>query len=337
MEFYRKRVENFPLLFGFDGLFKNNVENFTTNQTLFYSLNQEVDLLRKDLSKLNDEVIIWVNRSEAGGQYRSVEASINRTYPPYSPKDERYNIAQTYISNWKFCVDKFKNCKSMCERLVDLLEDDVLKAHNSMNQVFDQLEKLHTPNNDFGLIEKTQTEDFLRNYSNTPVALKELDNSENIGEKFYNEIGAHIKSSSSTVLRCYGISKNSKTKNFVMVFTYAHGGDLRNYLMQSKGLVHHDLHPGNLLNFRRTISISDLGLCSPANIGVFGSQAGLYDVVLTWLNGFDKKNIPEQTKQFIDSNLKAEYNNLKPVTSSQLKNIIEKVSENFTPLDIEKE
>ncbi|CAG8579882.1 10342_t:CDS:2, partial [Dentiscutata heterogama] len=598
MEFYRKRVENFPFLFGSDGLFKDIEKDFTTNQDLFYSLNQEVDLLRKELSKLSNEVKIWVDRNEAGGQYRSAEANINQDYPPSSPKDERYNIARAYISNWKTCVDKFKNCKRMCDKLVDPLEKDIQKTHNNMNQVLDQLEKLSAADKDFCLAEKIRIKDhfskikddlekykssisatkkevekyrdmlneiirqqnmtrlartpaynnqpqncsncnypfaflkwcmhcdrnqFKKQYenkswtsgnvlidnlildsqlsikypngyiqwipyeqftniefkanggfgtvykanwvegfgvwdyalgkrdrqNNTPVALKELKSSENMGEDFSKEIGAYIKSSSSTVLRCYGISKNPKTKNFVMVLTYAHGGDLRNYLMlrsknlnwvdrldilrhilfglkdiHSKGLVHHDLHPGNLLHFRRTISISDLGLCGPVNTDAYGSQYGvlsftapevlfkrpytqaadiysigmimwsltsgkqpfydiadhgalafdicynnfrpnvvkgtppvyeewmrkcwhadpdkrptvneLYDVVLTWLNGFDKKDIPEQTKQFIENNSKVKYN-LGPVTSSDLTKITETISENLTPMDKEEE
>ncbi|EXX60340.1 Tpk1p [Rhizophagus irregularis DAOM 197198w] len=120
-------------------------------------------------------------------------------------------------------------------------------------------------------------------YPNTPVALKELKNSIHIGKEFLEEVTAYIKSSSSTVLRCYGISKNPKTNEYIMVFPYAHGGNLRNYMKKRlnwlnkldilrhilygladihiRGLVHRDLHPGNLLHYRRTISVSDLGLC----------------------------------------------------------------------------
>ncbi|GBB85993.1 hypothetical protein RclHR1_12430002 [Rhizophagus clarus] len=122
-------------------------------------------------------------------------------------------------------------------------------------------------------------------YPNTPVALKELRNSKNIGEKFLEEVDAYIKSSSSTVLRCYGISKNPVTDEYIMVFPYAHGGNLKNYMkkrlnwvnkldvlrhilygvvdIHKRGLVHRDLHPGNFLHYRRTISVSDLGLCRP--------------------------------------------------------------------------
>ncbi|RIA87073.1 kinase-like domain-containing protein [Glomus cerebriforme] len=124
-------------------------------------------------------------------------------------------------------------------------------------------------------------------YPNTPVALKELKDSQNISNNFLEEVIAYIKSSSSTVLRCYGISKNPVNQNYIIVFPYAHGGSLRHYMrkrlnwvnkldvlrhmlyglddIHKRGLVHRDLHPGNLLHYRRTISVSDLGFCRPAD------------------------------------------------------------------------
>ncbi|RIA85260.1 kinase-like domain-containing protein, partial [Glomus cerebriforme] len=73
----------------------------------------------------------------------------------------------------------------------------------------------------------------------------------------------------------------------IIVFPYAHGGSLKNYMrkrlnwvnkldilrhmlyglndIHKIGLVHRDLHPGNFLHYRRTISVSDLGLCCPAD------------------------------------------------------------------------
>ncbi|CAG8693078.1 11943_t:CDS:2, partial [Acaulospora colombiana] len=67
-------------------------------------------------------------------------------------------------------------------------------------------------------------------YPNTPVALKELTNSKDISKNFLDEVVAYVKSSSSTVLRCYGISKNPETNDYIIVFPYAHGGNLNKYL-----------------------------------------------------------------------------------------------------------
>ena len=102
------------------------------------------------------------------------------------------------------------------------------------------------------------------------------------------------------IVRCYGITKDPKTNNFMIVMQYAINGSLRQYLnnnynsfnwheklhnlyaialglktIHDKGLIHHDFHCGNILNdiqynsssSRDTYSlITDLGLCKPANL-----------------------------------------------------------------------
>ncbi len=97
-----------------------------------------------------------------------------------------------------------------------------------------------------------------------------------------------MDSSSSTVLRCYGISKHPHTGKYIMVLPFAHGGSLSDYLrkrakrlswvnrldilrfmlygladIHSKDMVHRDFHPGNLLHYRKTISVADLGQSGP--------------------------------------------------------------------------
>ncbi|CAH1761629.1 9935_t:CDS:10 [Entrophospora sp. SA101] len=83
-----------------------------------------------------------------------------------------------------------------------------------------------------------------------------------------------------------------ETKNYIMVMEYIVHGDLRKYLkvyssqdllsfggkinqleniisglnfIHKKGLMHRDLHAGNILNRHMTCFITDLGLCRPAN------------------------------------------------------------------------
>src|SRR5436189_3746478 len=101
----------------------------------------------------------------------------------------------------------------------------------------------------------------------------------------------------SAIVRCYGITKDPKTNNFVMVMEYAQYGSLRLYLdknfnslnwteklyhltyiasglneIHKKGLIHHDFHCGNILNNKYDdvnkiySQITDLGLCKPANV-----------------------------------------------------------------------
>src|SRR5438132_1551439 len=75
------------------------------------------------------------------------------------------------------------------------------------------------------------------------------------------------------IIRCYGITKDPETNDFMMVMAYAENGSLRQYLnnnfnklswneklhnlwyiaaglyeIHEKGLIHHDFHCGNILN-----------------------------------------------------------------------------------------
>jgi serine/threonine protein kinase len=98
------------------------------------------------------------------------------------------------------------------------------------------------------------------------------------------------KSGFSLVVRCFGITKDPKTNNFMMVMELKNCS-LRQYLNDSfnsidwnkksnilwcislglreihnSGLMHHDFHCGNILeDFNSGTCITDLGLCKPAN------------------------------------------------------------------------
>ncbi|UZO21113.1 uncharacterized protein OCT59_013514 [Rhizophagus irregularis] len=149
-------------------------------------------------------------------------------------------------------------------------------------------------NND--IIYSTESED-----EKVTVALKCIYNSQNITNEFLNEIKAYsIESSffSSGILRIYGISQNPDTKEYIIVFEYAEGGDLIHWIninfknfewsykievlssiiyslgkIHQNQMVHRDFHPGNILfkdtftsfyryNTECNIRISDMGLCS---------------------------------------------------------------------------
>ncbi|CAB4411488.1 unnamed protein product [Rhizophagus irregularis] len=93
------------------------------------------------------------------------------------------------------------------------------------------------------------------------------------------------------VIRCYGITKNPETNEFMMIMERGINGSLRQYLdkdfsslswmnkldalryivlgigkIHERGLIHRDFHSGNMINMaNQIISITDLGLCRPMN------------------------------------------------------------------------
>ncbi|UZO22876.1 uncharacterized protein OCT59_015225 [Rhizophagus irregularis] len=114
-----------------------------------------------------------------------------------------------------------------------------------------------------------------KDYENFPVALKCLHNSQDITAEFLREIELHIVTSSFGVYvnRCYGITKDPESNNFMMVMEYAKNGSLRQILdnsfnsmywngkldilqrianglkdIHSQGLIHHDFHCANELH-----------------------------------------------------------------------------------------
>ncbi|UZO23333.1 uncharacterized protein OCT59_015676 [Rhizophagus irregularis] len=104
-------------------------------------------------------------------------------------------------------------------------------------------------------------------HENFPVVLKCLHNSQDITSEFLKEIESHTMIISNFVTQCFGITKDPKSNNFMMVMEYAKEGSLRQYLnnifnsikwvdklnilqkiaqglnsIHKKGLIHHDFH-----------------------------------------------------------------------------------------------
>ncbi|RIA78980.1 kinase-like domain-containing protein, partial [Glomus cerebriforme] len=109
------------------------------------------------------------------------------------------------------------------------------------------------------------------------IALKEIKNSNNMTNIFINEIKTHYKFQrfyNDSLIQFYGITKDPKTENFMLVLEYADNGSIKDYIKSnylnlkwkdklnilyctSKNLqtihklqyVHRDLHSGNVVNF----------------------------------------------------------------------------------------
>ncbi|RGB31952.1 kinase-like domain-containing protein [Rhizophagus diaphanus] len=126
----------------------------------------------------------------------------------------------------------------------------------------------------------------------TKVALKCLHNSQDITADFLKEVESNILVyNTNFIVRCFGITKDPKTNNFMMVMDLK-DGSLRQHLnnnfislswkqklcsltvitlglkdIHDEGLIHHDFHCGNILSdFKECAYVTDLGLCQPANV-----------------------------------------------------------------------
>ncbi|PKY51234.1 hypothetical protein RhiirA4_468116 [Rhizophagus irregularis] len=125
----------------------------------------------------------------------------------------------------------------------------------------------------------------------TTVALKVLNNSNNISEDFLNEIKfLNEVSGYMCIIKCFGITQDPITNNYALVLQYMENGDLRKYLkrtaniitwdqrlnkiydiclalnnIHAHGLIHKDLHPGNIFIGSTFAYIGDFGFCMPAN------------------------------------------------------------------------
>ncbi|EXX55139.1 kinase-like domain-containing protein [Rhizophagus irregularis DAOM 181602=DAOM 197198] len=129
------------------------------------------------------------------------------------------------------------------------------------------------------------------------VALKKLNDSQNISVEYLNEIKTlwNIYFNETTYLKFYGITKDIKTKEFMMIIQLANKGSLRCILssnfdhifwneklkflydmvydlknLHKLGYCHKDFHSGNMLQncnkFLNSVTyISDFGLSGPSN------------------------------------------------------------------------
>ncbi|GBC31113.2 kinase-like domain-containing protein [Rhizophagus irregularis DAOM 181602=DAOM 197198] len=64
----------------------------------------------------------------------------------------------------------------------------------------------------------------------TKVALKRLNGSQNISDKYLNELKIHWEISNKNGLKFYGLTKCPKTKEFMMIMEFANKGSLRSNL-----------------------------------------------------------------------------------------------------------
>ncbi|EXX61676.1 uncharacterized protein OCT59_016029 [Rhizophagus irregularis] len=122
------------------------------------------------------------------------------------------------------------------------------------------------------------------------VALKRLNGSYSMSNKYLNELKIHWNISKNNGLKFYGLTKDPETKEFMMIIEFADKGNLRSILLNNfndfmwknkirllwvilydlnnlhnSGYLHKDFHSGNVLKTRDNEYISDFGLSGPVN------------------------------------------------------------------------
>ncbi|RIA84299.1 kinase-like domain-containing protein [Glomus cerebriforme] len=194
--------------------------------------------------------------------------------------------------NAKYDQLKFRDWTSGNPDVDKLIQESQLDAKNRYEKL------LWFEYNQFKNIEYITEGGFGKIYQakllHTTVALKSLNNSKDTTFEFLNEIKLHLKmNNSDRIIKIYGITKDPRTSNFMMVMDYAEKGNLRQRLnrdfnslnlyakidilrdiargleiIHEKGLTHQDFHSGNILsrdNSSMYTRITDLGLYKPAN------------------------------------------------------------------------
>ncbi|RHZ65771.1 hypothetical protein Glove_311g27 [Diversispora epigaea] len=143
----------------------------------------------------------------------------------------------------------------------------------------------HIANGGYGSVYSAVLKD-----NNVKVALKEIYDSKNDISKFLKEVKNLITTDLCCVTKCYGISKNPSSQNYIIVMKL-YDSSFHKFItsatsvqysvegwcletvayglisLHAKKLVHRDLHSGNILinNNLREVSITDLGLCRLEN------------------------------------------------------------------------
>ncbi|GBB97941.1 hypothetical protein RclHR1_03100003 [Rhizophagus clarus] len=218
--------------------------------------------------------------------------------------------------NVKYCQQNFKNWTSGNNEVDKFIQKSQLNAKNSGEILewieYDRFENVeYLTKGGFAIIYKAIWKDgyinewdsknnqwkrnkyYWKQYKNFPVVLKWLHNSQDITVEFLREIELYnmLCTRFSFISPCYGITKDPKSNNFMMVMPYSQYGSLRQHLNNNfnslswfekisilleiakslndihiKELIHRDFHCGNILNYDKSVAqITDLGLCRPVN------------------------------------------------------------------------
>ncbi|GBB94811.1 hypothetical protein RclHR1_24190001 [Rhizophagus clarus] len=225
---------------------------------------------------------------------------------------QQCNLINTGYSYCRSCKSKyfqqnFKNWTSGNHKVDEFIQKVQLEAENCEKIIewieYDKFEDIeYLAKGGFGTTYKAIWKDgyinsinrngYFGRWSGAGVALKCLHNSQDITTEFLKEVESNILACDPTsdfVVRCFGITKDPNTNNFMMVMELKERS-LRQHLdinfdslswyrklvllydvsqglndIHNSGLIHRDFHCGNLLSDSGLAYVTDLGLCQPAN------------------------------------------------------------------------
>ncbi|GBB93950.1 hypothetical protein RclHR1_02260015 [Rhizophagus clarus] len=220
---------------------------------------------------------------------------------------EYTNYSWCHPCNSKRFKNNFKNWTSGNANIDKLIQDNQLNAKTSKVLEWIPYEKFQNitflDKGGFGSVYKATwidghiiIYDYLFNdwyrYGKETVVLKNLDNSKDISSGCLREIQNNVKilELGNYVNAILGMTKNPNTQDYMIVFTWACDGNLRNFMnknpntftlkrkikifsaiangltsLHDNDLLHKDFHIGNILITQGQTMISDLGLCQPPN------------------------------------------------------------------------
>ncbi|RHZ88958.1 hypothetical protein Glove_19g64 [Diversispora epigaea] len=207
-------------------------------------------------TKDEEKAVTWYSKSSESGDKYGQEIKKNKWIQ--NTKNNDVEVTVKYFDNNYFCSICWREngCNEIC-----------IKYYQNFAEWTDIPEEL------FGF------------YNSNQVSLKKLKNSQQI-------INFHCRDK--YVLPISGITQDPKTKSYALILQYMKDGNLMNFLEQnktlpwkerlwllnsfirgletihSKGFIHRDHHPGNLMiteahNNCEFLRLGDLGLCRPVN------------------------------------------------------------------------
>ncbi|RHZ75521.1 hypothetical protein Glove_213g131 [Diversispora epigaea] len=180
---------------------------------------------------------------------------------------------------------------------------DVKKiGQGGFSQIFTAVWKINSGINERGTVRRVRRK----------IVLKVLNNSQNIDTEFLNELKHTFQFQTKlpykyteNIIECYGVTQDPQSKNYAFVLEYIPNGDLHHFMNKNfeifswtckisylnnivkgikkihyKGIIHRDLHSGNILVYDKYPIISDLGFSQPANIDSnLSKESQIYGII----------------------------------------------------------